>query len=763
MEVHRENLHGVNPLGITRQINMLPDSCDLSEGFTLVHGCAALELFVRENFTGPSLVEQLPEWARESQTIHIDGEPTSPLARGLPLLTYAHDVFTSVLNDSSDTTTQAVCHWWLWRYAQVMQQVVGSDKCPSLLKLFSAAFSAIQKSDLIAENGTKLLFLVEAIHTTLEYYQYDAAIQCMNEFQTHYGKKFSLSGALGKRTRFQQDALAQLYVKIESTKKVEKSSFDKAERDGSRVVDVVLEDEAVLHRIKFDDASIEEEMGAITPLGHAGILAKLWVEMKTGPSKERLNEEEQLAMVDFILANPRCASYFTVSEALRYRSKLEVYKFSKVERGMKQLQAVADLYTSQQISELPLQFFYTSKVPPRWVLRKELCDSYIKLGLTKAAVDEYIALEMWEDTCYCYIANGMNTKAEELANKCLEMDIDDARKANFWCIKGDLNDSIEFYQKGWEMSKKRHARSMRSMGALLVHLKRYEEAADAFKSALELNHLQPGTWFALGCASLICGRYSDAAKAFRRCVTIEYDNYEAWANLANSELKSGNKPAAHRCLAEAIKCNYDKWELWENFVTIAIDCGDFNGAIRGYVRLLEIHPKKDFKDIAVLNILTKAIVENLKDCSGKPARNELSRMKDLLHKVVSVRPSFKEAWGCYAEISMVENVSESDPLKILSNRATILQKAVRALMTDDSWHLVEQKCSQLCSIVKDLAAVGISDLEGATTLIGGPTRLALKSFGVKLRKARTEKDSELLMETEVIVSSAISSIEARLR
>ena len=74
-----------------------------------------------------------------------------------------------------------------------------------------------------------------------------------------------------------------------------------------------------------------------------------------------------------------------------------------------------------------------------------------------------------------------------------------------------------------------------------------------FFSALELNHLQPGTWFARGCASLICSRYSEAARCFRRCVTLEYDNYEAWANLANSELRAGNKLAAHRSLNEAIK------------------------------------------------------------------------------------------------------------------------------------------------------------------------------------------------------------------
>ena len=77
--------------------------------------------------------------------------------------------------------------------------------------------------------------------------------------------------------------------------------------------------------------------------------------------------------------------------------------------------------------------------------------------------------------------SGMNKQAEELAEKCLaRSDFDEARKSNFWCIKGDIHDDESFYQKAWELSRGRNAKSMRSLGALLVHRKKYEEAADAF-------------------------------------------------------------------------------------------------------------------------------------------------------------------------------------------------------------------------------------------------------------------------------------------
>ena len=60
---------------------------------------------------------------------------------------------------------------------------------------------------------------------------------------------------------------------------------------------------------------------------------------------------------------------------------------------MKQLQAINDLFlNSKEDDDIPLEFFFASKVAPRWVLRKELCDSYIKLGLAKAALDEFLGI-----------------------------------------------------------------------------------------------------------------------------------------------------------------------------------------------------------------------------------------------------------------------------------------------------------------------------------------------------------------------------------
>ena len=88
---------------------------------------------------------------------------------------------------------------------------------------------------------------------------------------------------------------------------------------------------------------------------------------------------------------------------------------------------------------------------------------------------------MYTDACYTYVIIDRPDDARKLAEEKLEeADISDLQRADYWCVLGDINNDEEAYQKAWRLSNERHARSMRSLGTLLVHKKRHSEAADAF-------------------------------------------------------------------------------------------------------------------------------------------------------------------------------------------------------------------------------------------------------------------------------------------
>lgn len=49
-----------------------------------------------------------------------------------------------------------------------------------------------------------------------------------------------------------------------------------------------------------------------------------------------------------------------------------------------------------------LSYLWASGLQPAWTWRQQLADLYVSLGLIKAALEEYLRLELWEDVIVCY-------------------------------------------------------------------------------------------------------------------------------------------------------------------------------------------------------------------------------------------------------------------------------------------------------------------------------------------------------------------------
>ena len=275
----------------------------------------------------------------------------------------------------------------MWRYAQLAQQLIGSDKCPTLLKIFEEAVVALQDSNLIQNRSTRKLYLCEYIQTSLDYFKYEDSISALEELENIHGVKYSLSGALGRRTKHQSFSVPQLYIKMDDCRSQNDEIDDLDTLDNKiDIINEVLDDDNTLAQIKFDD--IKSSAEGVTSLGSTIALVKMIVLMRTGPTKDRLNEEEQLTFINFVLSNQQAAPSI-IFEALKYRSKLEVYKFAQAHRGMKQFQALVDFYDSN--NDFSHQHFFAARLMPRWELRRMLCNSLKSMGMTKSALEQYLS------------------------------------------------------------------------------------------------------------------------------------------------------------------------------------------------------------------------------------------------------------------------------------------------------------------------------------------------------------------------------------
>ncbi|XP_038568514.1 tetratricopeptide repeat protein 27-like, partial [Micropterus salmoides] len=233
-------------------------------------------------------------------------------------------------------------------------------------------------------------------------------------------------------------------------------------------------------------------------------------------------------------------------------------------------------------------------------------------------------------------------QAEEIVRRELEK----KETPSLYCLLGDILRDHQYYDRAWELSRQRSARAMRSKALLHLHNKEFQQCVDCFEQSLKINAMQLGVWFSLGCAYFALEGHEGAARAFQRCVGLEPDNAEAWSNLSAAYIRLQKKNKAFLTLQEALKCNYEHWQIWENFITVSTDIGDFAEAIKAYHRLMDL--RENYKDIQILQILVKAVVENLTDRQGEQAVTLKSKLKELLGRVSSRHSTDSEIWRQYA-------------------------------------------------------------------------------------------------------------------
>ena len=90
-----------------------------------------------------------------------------------------------------------------------------------------------------------------------------------------------------------------------------------------------------------------------------------------------------------------------------------------VERARAQLETILEAYLP--INQIPrrilMKNIYTSHLPPRWRLKKELGSILMSLGATKGALDQYLKLECWDEVIVCYNMLQMRHKSAEVIKK----------------------------------------------------------------------------------------------------------------------------------------------------------------------------------------------------------------------------------------------------------------------------------------------------------------------------------------------------------
>jgi tetratricopeptide (TPR) repeat protein len=609
----------------------------------LTLGITALHAFLQVNYTGPYLpfdsLNLLPPSLRTHKSISkallhalvVDGERPYHLTPHPYFLVIA----SVLLNRPSRLQTAA---WWKARVNFLNQRVLEGESATLHDRIYSA-MDEVRVAITSRDRDTKGRHDIEQGIISTYYGQDNKALQLLQAAGVEVGLEWILTGALGRRTKFQTFDVSQLVVLARG-----RDRTDNETGTAPNPATLDLNDDTLLEKVSFTEklaptSSIPESLSSLDPSNptplhplDSTILLALTTCIKNTNPGGGLTMEEMAPYVARVIAHPRNWSVHTM--ALLIRTRLEHTRARTIQRSVLQLQALVDQLvdeigpssgtdapkhsflpkpsepTESASTRIRLEYAWQLLIPSIWDLEAELAQRWISIGALKTALEIFEKLEMWDKVAICWAGTGRQDKASQILSKQLEKDPDNAK---LWSLLGDVEKNPEHWETAWKVSGQRYARAQRALGEYYFHLKNYSKARDAFNLSLKINPLNQVAWFTYGCACLELSDYEESCEAFSRCVGLDSQDSESWSNLASGLLKLNRKRDAWQALKQATAGNYENWKIWQNYTYVSIDVGEFSEAIRSMKRVVEVLGSKKGEaciDEEVVEILVQRAVQD---------------------------------------------------------------------------------------------------------------------------------------------------------
>uniref|UniRef100_A0A182K977 TPR_REGION domain-containing protein n=1 Tax=Anopheles christyi TaxID=43041 RepID=A0A182K977_9DIPT len=652
----------------------------------------SLLAFLQYNFLGPREKQISPQQASDILAqLQSDGEEMNVNVERPDCLLVSKKILKHLVNlatESNESPDQEYCvRLWYQRYLLVHQRCM-DDLSHSLYEQFSTNVVALEDAISHAEKATKVETYLEILFGYVQFKRVTKSEQWLGKLESVSDVDLSVEGVLGVRTKFQQNPLPQLTLRLQGVSELGLPNATETHGHIQLPAILKLEDEVRLEKIKFMDEQ-ENENVQLPALIQNFVLGKVYFLYVSQPKEQLTLEEIQPYITSLVYQ--RHGPWATRVAALFLNATTEATHKRTVDRSLRQIEELVQQFDAPS-SEIPiadrLSMVFSSWPIASWQMKEKLADVMVSLGMVKGALEIYQQVQSWENVIDCYTVLEMRHLAATIINQLIERNGPSVR---LYCMLGDATDDVECYQHAWELSKETSAKAQRHWGNYYFTRKDYTSAIEHLRRSIEINCLQEPTLLRLGYAALQLERWEEAAYAYRLYTSFESHGFEPWNNLAKAYIMLGEKSRAHKVLQEALKCNYSNWKVWENYLLVSVDTRNIGDALNAYERLLDL--KDRYYDKEVLEVVVRAIMLGEKDAEGVSCGGLRKKAIKLLGHACAQQPNNGYLYELAAEL---EN---TDMLK----RCQKLQNAYRGYTQSNSqWSKAPESCLTVVNLCVDL-------------------------------------------------------------
>ncbi|TKY88844.1 hypothetical protein EX895_002085 [Sporisorium graminicola] len=148
-------------------------------------------------------------------------------------------------------------------------------------------------------------------------------------------------------------------------------------------------------------------------------LLALCLNIRNTQAAHGLTSNQMQIFISRVVSHPRNWMVHTMS--LLLRARLESTRTRTVERSVLQLQALIDqMPTNDSSIQERLKFFHALDLPPKWEMQAELARRYASIGVTRSALEIFERIEMWEEVVQCLGMLGRQEEGVEVVRELLK-------------------------------------------------------------------------------------------------------------------------------------------------------------------------------------------------------------------------------------------------------------------------------------------------------------------------------------------------------